>query len=71
MSMDHKKFQIIQSQIQEANNALHNWNDRRAEAMIELDSIFIEIVELEKITNEENEISQNTIIGLRANLAKS
>ena len=69
--MDHKQYHLIQTQIEAARNALHNWNDRRAEAMIELDSVFTEIEAYKAKTTEEYEAAQSTIIDLRAALSKS
>lgn len=69
--MDHKKYHQIQSQIQEARNALQNWNDRRAEAAIELDSIFTEIEETKVAAAAERDANQKKIAELNAALEKS
>lgn len=69
--MDHKKYHQIQNQIKEARLALQNWNDRRAEAMIELDSIFTEIEEYKNQVNADQVTSAATIAELKTNLEKS
>ncbi len=69
--MDQKKYHEIKSQIEAARTALQTWNDRKAEAMIELDSIFIEMEAFKNEVNEEKAATQNTIAELRAALEKS
>ena len=67
--MDAKKFQYIQTQIQEARAALQNWNERRTEVMIELDSIFCEVQLLEHRSNEEISAAKETIAELNSKIA--
>jgi chromosome segregation ATPase len=69
--MDHKKYHLIQTRIEEARTALKVWNDRRAEVMIELDSIFTEVDEYKKQLSEEKENSEKTITELKTALEKS
>jgi hypothetical protein len=69
--MDHKKYHLIQTQIEAARNALQQWNDRRAEAMIELDSIFTEVELYKTQMTEAQSLADNTIGELRGKLAKS
>lgn len=69
--MDHKKYHQIQNQIKEARQALQNWNDRRAEAMIELDSIFTDIEAYKKEVSADQAASASLIAELKTNLEKS
>lgn len=69
--MDQKKYHQIQTQIQEARQALSVWNDRRAEAMIELDSIFTEMEEYKNQVTADRAAAENTIKELQANLVKA
>jgi len=66
--MDQKKYQYLQSQIQEARNALQTWNDRRSEVMIELDSIFTELEDYKTKMEEERQNARSTIAELKVNL---
>ena len=69
--MDQHQFRQIQNQIQEARNSLQNWNDRRAEAMIELDSIFVENEAYQKKVSEDQAAANKLIAELKTNLQKS
>lgn len=69
--MDHKKYHQIQTQIEAARAALQTWNDRRTEAMIELDSIFTEMESYKKQVAANEEANQNTITDLKTKLQKS
>jgi chromosome segregation ATPase len=69
--MDHKKYHLIQSKLDEARNALKVWNDRRAEVSIELDSIFMEIEDYKKQVSGENADLSNQVSELKAALEKS
>ena len=69
--MDHKKYHLIQSKLEEARNALKTWNDRRAEVSIELDSMFMEIEEFKKQSQAERSELEKEVSTLRSALEKS
>jgi chromosome segregation ATPase len=69
--MDHKKYHLIQSKLDEARNALKVWNDRRAEVSIELDSIFMEIEDYKKQVSIENADLSAQVATLKSALEKS
>jgi len=69
--MDHKKYHLIQSRLEEARNALKTWNDRRAEVSIELDSMFIEIEEFKKQSQADKATLESEVSTLKAALEKS
>lgn len=69
--MDHKKYHLIQSRLEEARNALKTWSDRRAEVSIELDSMFMEIEEFKKQSQAEKATLENEVSTLKAALEKS
>jgi chromosome segregation ATPase len=69
--MDHKKYHLIQSKLEEARNALKTWNDRRAEVSIELDSMFMEIEEFKKQSQAERSELEKEVSTLKSALEKS